>query len=103
MKPQPATVEPHPDADNGRPFSDLRDTGLLWLINRVVLHPRGYALALIYADRENPCAEGGDVLGWMIVGDGTEPWTMGDPPADAIAAGAKTEDELFAAIKALLP
>jgi hypothetical protein len=41
------------------PFSD----GLLWLINRTVFHPRGYALAI---DQET--------LRWSVLGDGTEPW-----------------------------
>lgn len=38
---------PH-DADHipCRPFDDLRPSGLLWLINRVVFHPWGMALAL---------------------------------------------------------
>ena len=31
---------------NPRPFLELSDAGLLWLINRVVFHPRGLALAL---------------------------------------------------------
>lgn len=29
-----------------RPFVDLRDTGILWAVNRALFHPRGYALAL---------------------------------------------------------
>jgi hypothetical protein len=85
-----------------RPFCELRDTGLLWLINRVVFHPRGYALALVYDDRDNPHGNGGTVLGWQLHGDGQEPWSMGDPPLEAIALGAKTEDELFALTKEIL-
>jgi len=85
-----------------RPFSDLRATGLLWLINRVVFHPRGWALALHFADG----GEGGaykDCTGWSLMGDGTEPWSMGDPsPEDQAKYGAKTEDELFALVEALL-
>lgn len=89
---------------SGRPFADLRDSGLLWLINRVVFHPRGYALALHFEDTpDRNLAEGGEVTGWSILGDGTEPWSMGDPPAESIALGHKTEDQLFALVKALLP
>ena len=33
-------------ADDLRPLAELRDSGLLWLINRVAFHPRGVALAL---------------------------------------------------------
>lgn len=86
-----------------RPMNELRDTGLLWLLNRVVFHPRGYALALVYDDRDNPHGSGGTVIGWRLHGDGTEPWSMGDPPPEFQAAGAKTEDELFALVKALMP
>jgi alkylhydroperoxidase family enzyme len=50
-----------------RPLEDLRETGLLWLINRVVFHPRGRALAL-HVDEE------GRAVGWSLVGDGSEPW-----------------------------
>lgn len=52
-----------------RPFAELSDSGLLWLINRVVFHPRGFALA-IHVD-------GNDVAtGWSIQGDGNEPWSF---------------------------
>lgn len=52
---------------DARPFAELSDTGLLWLINRVVLHPRGFALGLVKD-------ENGDATGWALVGDGSEPW-----------------------------
>jgi hypothetical protein len=29
-----------------RSFDDLRDTGLLWAINRYIFHPRGLAMAV---------------------------------------------------------
>lgn len=65
-----------------RPFSELRDTGLLWLINRVVFHPRGYGLALAMNQKT------GEIDGWAMIGDGEEPYTFDDsePP---------TETELF--------
>lgn len=83
-----------------KPFNELRTSGLLWLINRVVFHPRGYALALVYAGQWPNI---GEPCGWKLLGDGTEPWTMGDPDEEQRAKGALTEDELFALVKALLP
>lgn len=41
---------------------DLREDGLLWLINTTVFHPRGFALAL---------ADDGTL---HLQGDGTNPW-----------------------------
>lgn len=58
--------------DLGRPFEDLRDEGLLWLINTTVFHPRGYALRIHF---ENDDPENlGVATGWSLMGDGTEPW-----------------------------
>lgn len=54
-----------------RPFKDLSDSGLLWLINRTVFHPRGYALALTVAGD-------GEATGWSLLGDGSEPWQYGE-------------------------
>lgn len=46
---------------------DLREDGLLWLINRVIFHPRGYALAMEMRD--------GEYTGrWLLQGDGSEIW-----------------------------
>jgi hypothetical protein len=81
-----------------RPFSELRSSGLLWLINTSVLHPRGYALALHY-DEVVDGRPVGEPTGWSIVFDGTERyvfaeegWPEGESPDDA-----------FQAIKELLP
>lgn len=63
------------------PF-DWHDDGVLWLVNRVVFHPRGFALA------RNP--EGQPE--WTLIGDGSEPW----------AFDSDSDDECFAAVKALL-
>jgi hypothetical protein len=57
-----------------RPFEDLRSTGLLWLINRIVFHPRGYALALHRDDD-------GTITGWSMLGDGSDLWRF-DQDAD---------------------
>jgi hypothetical protein len=58
-----------------RPLEELRDSGLLWLINRVLFHPRGRALAL-HVDEE------GHIVGWSLVGDGSEPWRYDLSDAD---------------------
>ena len=68
-----------------RPFSALRDSGLLWLINTSVLHPRGFALALHYDDR------GSEPTGWSLIGDGSEPWVFVD---------STDNDRCFAAVEA---
>jgi hypothetical protein len=70
-----------------RPFSELRDAGLLWLINATVLHPRGFALALHY-----PRLGAAEPDGWVLEGDGTEAWVFPDASAQ----------EPFAAVQALL-
>lgn len=49
-------------------FASLQSTGLLWLINRVVFHPRGLALALCVNEDE----PGDPVVGWTLTGDGSE-------------------------------
>lgn len=60
---------------------DLRDDGVLWMINKAVFHPRGFALAV-------------DVNSGALtlMGDGSEPWTYRHD----------MEDQLFAAFNALL-
>jgi len=72
------------------PISELRRSGLLWLINTSVFHPRGYALALYFE-------EDGGVSGWTLMGDGTQAWTMGDDP------NGPTLDELMLETKKLMP
>lgn len=61
---------------------DLVEDGVLWLINRVVFHPRGFALAIDPTDRT-----------YTLCGDGTEPWRF-----DTIYP----QDDQFAALEALL-
>lgn len=67
-----------------RPWIDLQDEGLLWLINRVVFHPRGMALAL---HKHN-----GEMVGWTMQGDGSEVWTF----------TTEDDDECFAKVQAFL-
>ena len=65
---------------------DLFDDGLLWLINRTVFHPRGYALAVGLDDD-------GKISGFELWGNGDEPWQFG---ADI------QENERFAAVEQVL-
>lgn len=67
----------------GRPLEELRDSGLLWLINRVVFHPRGVALALELDDRQR-------VVGWNLIGDGSAPWSFPSEVDDELFAKAET-------------
>lgn len=63
---------------------DLQADSLLWLINRTVFHPRGYALAM---DTETGA--------YSLLGDGDEPYVFGGDGSDEAAH--------LARIKALLP
>jgi len=86
--------------DNGRPFTEFRDEGLLWLVNATVFHPRGYALALHFNEDHS------EVSGWSLLGDGTESWYFdhADPTDEQREKyGAQSIDELFARAKALMP
>jgi hypothetical protein len=67
-------------------FEELRSLGMLWLINRVVFHPRGFALALV------PNDDGTDAVGWRMYGDGAEPVAFDDA----------TDDECFAFVTEFL-
>lgn len=62
-----------------RPWSELTESGLLWLINRVVFHPRGFALGI-------------NEDGWTLQGEGKEVWAF------EIA----TDEEKFLALKKTL-
>lgn len=73
------------DEERVRPLDELRSSGVLWYINRVCFHPRGYALALAYGGA-------GEVIGWNIEGDGSEIWSF----------TASDDDAKFAKIKELL-
>lgn len=56
-----------PEKAEARPFGEIRETGFLWLINKALFHPRGYALAFV----KDP---DGNTTGWTVLGDGLEPW-----------------------------
>jgi hypothetical protein len=75
----------HPMSDEvveATPF-DWREDGVLWLVNAVVFHPRGFALGM-KADGTGP----------ILLGDGSEPihFVPDDEPTPA---------EKFAAVEAL--
>lgn len=55
---------------------------MLWLINRTVFHPRGFALAL-HVDGA------GEIVGWSLLGDGSEPWAMPDDVEDRLFQAAE--------------
>lgn len=78
MNEQPAVIDA--DSEGGLSVS-LLDDGLLWLINRSVFHPRGFALAVDTA--------GG---GLTLYGDGSEVWKFD--------LGAGVEDAKLAAVNA---
>lgn len=67
-------------------FRRLSEYGVLWLVNRVVFHPRGFALSLVYEDGAT------EPRGWTIEGNGSEVWSF----------GGFDEDEKFAAVEGLL-
>lgn len=46
---------------------DLREDGILWMINRVIFHPRGMALAI-----------SDDEANLLLFGDGKEVWNYPD-------------------------
>lgn len=73
---------------DSRPWNELRSSGLLWLINATVFHPRGFALAFVMDDDAQP-------IGWRLVGDGREPWRFETNMDDLV-------NELFRAAEATL-
>lgn len=49
-------------------WTELGESGLLWLINKVCFHPRGFALAIVTDSKT------GKIKGWDLLGNGSEPW-----------------------------
>jgi hypothetical protein len=80
------------DARETRPLEDLRDSGLLWLVNRAVFHPRGYALAIAYD-------AAGAAVGWQLHGDGSEPWQYAEADAEAEADAFRRAEATLAAAR----
>ena len=77
----------------GRPLRELSESGLLWLINATVFHPRGFALALSMDTTT------GEVTGWDIVGHGQSPWRYAGDMDDRFDAAEAT----LASYRNLLP
>lgn len=62
-------------------FEEARQTGLLWAINKVLMHPRGFALAFEYphgAELEDIKAHAVEPMGFSVVGDASEPWSFAE-------------------------
>ena len=57
------------------PFSKLRHSGLLCLINETILHPLGYGLGLSY---EFPRLDDSEPTGFVIYGNGTDERAFAD-------------------------
>lgn len=51
-------------------FEQLSPLGVLWIINRVIFHPRGYALAIVFDDDKK------EPIGWRIQGRGGGVWSF---------------------------
>lgn len=73
------------DSGPGLPWNELREFGILWLINKAVFHPRGFAFGIVMD-------EDGTISGWSMSGDGSEPWNF--PEA--------VDDECFARVEEFL-
>jgi hypothetical protein len=67
---------------------DISASGLLWYLNRVGLHPRGFALAGLYNAPRG--TEDRHLIGFTLLGDGSEPWGFPD----------EVDDEYFARVEA---
>lgn len=65
---------------------DMRADGLLWLINTVVFHPRGFALGTIAG------SDGHEE--WVLLGDGSERWRFAEDDGTP-------NDDRWAAVEAL--
>lgn len=61
---------------------DLRATGLLWLINATVFHPRGFALAISEDNKFEVFGDGGERWCFSDVAD----WPEGEGPDDRFLA-----------------
>jgi len=46
-------------------FNDLERSGLLWMMNRYIFHPRGFTFGLVPDEH-------GNIIGWTVLGEGKE-------------------------------
>lgn len=72
--------------DQRQAIREFKDTGLLWLVNTSVMHPRGYAIAVTVA-------EDGEPIAMSVVGDGTEPWCFDGEAVDQFYAHNQAEHD----------
>lgn len=73
------TQKRHRAFTDGRPVSEFRQSGVLWALNRHVLHPRGFALALHIENLDTPEEV---VTGWSLLGNGTEVYAFSEADDD---------------------
>lgn len=64
-----------------RTFDELRSSGILWLINRVVFHPRGFAVALVL-DKDK-------AVGWGLFSTANPPFVYSNEDDDALFRAAE--------------
>ena len=60
-------------------FGELRQGGVLWAVNKVLFHPRGFALAFHWpegATAEDVTNGIVEPTGVSLEGDGSEPWSF---------------------------
>lgn len=76
------------------PMTAFRPNGLLWYINRVAFHPRGFALAFDVED------DTGEIKGWCLKGNGSETFFF---PAEHDDEGLALVEALFARARAENP
>jgi hypothetical protein len=62
---------------SAKTFEEFREVGLLWALNRYLLHPRGYAIAFHFDKPFN------EVIGWELLGDGSEVWAFDEETDDS--------------------
>lgn len=80
-----------------RPWIELKSSGLLWLLNASVLHPRGFALALVRDPRSR------EIVGWRLLGDGSEPWRFDGAESGSCDQNFADVEALFACAKKTTP
>ena len=72
-------------------LDSFRSSGLLWLINVTVFHPRGFALAIEY--------ENGKPTGMSLLGDGKEPWCFSESERDGTQDSFDVVNALFVSLR----
>lgn len=83
------------EQDSYRPFSELSESGILWLINSTVFWPRGFSLAITHeaTEEQHEAGDLGVATGWKLLGNGKSAWRTSRD---------EVMDKRFAAIEELL-